>query len=466
MSQSFSRREFLQLSASAAAMLGLVGCESVKITPNAWRSPRKPRPIAQGAKIRVAQIGMNGKGQSDLLACADEDIVALCDVDWSLPNVKKLFDRFPNAKKYKDFRKMLLEMDDQIDAVVISTPDHMHFLPAYMAISMGKHVCVQKPLTQTVWEADQLLKLARRHGVCTQMGNQGHAGEGIRLVKEWVQADVLGPVREVHIWTNRPIWPQGMKEWPAAEPVPADLDWDLYLGRAQEHTFSKAIHPFKWRGYREFGAGALGDMGCHIMDASFWSLDLHTVDPISIEAETGGLTEVGFPEWSIVTYKFPARGSMPPVTIKWYDGGKMPPRPKDLEETRQLAKGGQLLIGDKATVYDGNDYCNSPRIIPETKFKAMKEQLPPKTIRRPDPLGEPQKEWLQAIRKGDPAWAGSNFEYSVPLTKMVVLGNLAVLTGQKIEWDGKALKCTNVAEANKYVRPNFRKGWKPGDMLA
>ena len=198
-----TRRDFITFSAMAAAALGISGCVSLA------KNPRRPRPIAAGAKVRVAQIGCGGKGYSDIMAQRDEEIVAFCDIDWERPNVKKLFEQFPNAKRYKDFRKMLIEMDDQIDAVCVSTPDHMHFLPAYLAIMLGKHVYVQKPLTQTVGEARELLRLARLNGVCTQMGNQGHAGEGIRLVREWFQGGVLGEVREVQIWTNRPVWPQG-----------------------------------------------------------------------------------------------------------------------------------------------------------------------------------------------------------------------------------------------------------------
>ena len=464
---SVSRREFLQLTASAAAMLGLSGCAGIGITPHP--AVRRPRPIAPGAKIRVAQIGFNNKGSSDIINAAEggAEVVALCDVDWGLKPVRRIFEKFPNARRYKDFRLMLLEMDGEIDAVNISTPDFMHFLPAYLAISMGKHVYVQKPLTQTVWEADTLLKLARKHGVCTQMGNQGHAAEGCRLVKEWIDAGLLGPVHEVHVWTDRPInfWPQGIAKRPDPQPVPAELDWDLWLGHGPATPYNHAYHPRNWRGWRDYGAGALGDMGCHNMDAAFYALELDKVSPTSIEAVTSGLTEVAFPDWSIITYQFPARGAMPPLTLRWYDGGKKPERPKELEAGRELGKGGQLIIGEKATIYDGNDSCTSPRFIPEAKMRELYPQLPKKSIRRPDPLGNPHTEWLQAIAKGDPAWAGSNFEYSVPLTKMVVLGNLAVLSGKKIEWDGKKMVCTNVPEANQYIKPTFRAGWTPEDVV-
>jgi predicted dehydrogenase len=481
-----SRRDFIAFSATAAAMLGFAGCTTLS------QNPRKPRPIAAGAKIRVAQIGCGGKGFSDIMAHKDEEVVALCDIDWegkppsqgaiaqakkqgktALSSVKTLMAEFPNAKRYTDFRKMLIEMDDQIDAVGIATPDHMHFLPAYMAIMMGKHVYVQKPLTQTVGEARELLRLARLNGVCTQMGNQGHAGEGIRLVREWFNAGVLGDVREVEIWTNRSaamvngkeevVWPQGMKEWPKPEPTPAHVAWDLFLGRSQERPFSSAIHPFKWRGYQDYGCGALGDMACHLMDAAYWNLNLGA--PTSVELKKiADKSDFAFPKSAVVEYQFPARGNLPPVKLTWYEGGEKPPRPSQLEEGRQLAKGGQLIIGSKGTVYDGNDYCNSPRFIPESLHKELAEggKFPPKTIPRV-PENNPHKEWTAAIRANNPAAAGSNFEYSVPFTEMVCLGTMAILVGKKFTWDPVAMK-TSLPEADKLLYPTYRKGWSPREI--
>ena len=466
-------------------MLGFAGCTTLS------QAPRKPRPIAAGAKIRVAQIGCGGKGFSDIMAHKDEEVVALCDIDWEGPaprpnntkkgkaggekqepqlsNVKKLMQEFPNAKRHTDFRRMLVEMDDQIDAVGIATPDHMHFLPAYMAIMMGKHVYVQKPLTQTVGEARELLRLARMNGVCTQMGNQGHAGEGIRLVREWFQADVLGEVREVQIWTNRAesptgvVWPQGMQDWPAPEPVPAHVKWDLFLGHAPDRPYSSAIHPFKWRGYQDYGCGALGDMACHLMDAAYWNLELGA--PTSVELKKiVQKSNVCFPKAAIVEYQFPARGKLPPVKLTWYEGGEKPERPSQLEPDRQLARGGQLIIGSKGTVYDGNDYCNSPRFLPESYHKELAEggKLPPKTLPRV-PNNNPHKEWTDAIRANKPDAAGSNFEYSVPFTEMVCLGTMAILVGKKFNWDPVAMK-TSLPEADKLLYPNYRNGWAPADI--
>ena len=449
-----SRRDFVTLSTTALALLGLTGCASLV------RSPRKPRPIAPGAKIRIAQIGCGGKGFSDIAVHADEDVVALCDIEWDLPQVQELFKKFPNAKRYRDFRKMLTEMDDQIDAVCISTPDHMHFLPTYMAILLGKHVYVQKPLTQTVGEARELLRLARMNGVVTQMGNQGHAGEGCRLVKEWIDAGILGQVREAHIWTNRPVWPQGMAEWPAEEPVPAGVDWEGFLGRAPQRPFSRAIHPFKWRGFHDYGCGALGDMACHIMDAAFWGLRLGAPERVELTSIEGA-SPVAFPKSAVVTYYFPARGAMAPLKLTWYEGGKRPPALPQMAG-RELAKGGQLLVGDSATVYDGNDYCNSPRIVPETRWQELRPSLPPRTIPRV-PGGDPHKEWTAAIRANNPQGAGSNFEYSVPFTETVCLGTLAILVGKSFTWDAKAMK-TNLPEANELLFPTYRKGWRPQDL--
>jgi predicted dehydrogenase len=455
MSNHLSRRDFIQFSSMAAAMLGFAGCASLA------KSPRKPRPIAPGAKVRVAQIAGGGKGFSDIMAHKDEEVVAICDIDWERPRVKELFTNFPNAKRYKDFRKMLIEMDDQIDAVGIATPDHMHFLPAYMAIMLGKHVYIQKPLTPTVGEARELLRLARLNGVCTQMGNQGHAGDGIRLVKEWINAGVLGDVREVQIWTNRPIWPQGMAEWPKTDPIPEGLDWELFLGRSQQRPFSKEIHPFKWRGYQDYGCGALGDMACHLMDAAFWGLELGAPSSVELK-EINSASKIAFPKSAIVEYQFPARGSMPPVKLTWYEGGLKPARPAGLTEGRELAKGGQLIIGSKATVYDGTDYCTSPRIIPESLHQQLSKSFPPRTIPRV-PEGNPHKEWIAAIRANNPKAAGSNFEYSVPFTEMVSLGTTAILAGGKFTWDGPGLK-TSSAEANKFLYPTYRRGWSPREV--
>ena len=466
MTDSMNRRDFIKFTASAAAMLGLAGMPGVVIAEDA--PIRKPKPIAEGKKIRIAQIGFYGKGSSDLGGVADEDIVALCDVDWGLTGVQSILKKYPNAKHYKDFRKMLIEMDDQIDAVQVSTPDHMHFLPAYMAISMGKHVFVQKPLTQTIWEARELLRMAKLHGVCTQMGNQGHQGEGIRLVKEWIEAGVIGDVTEVQVWTNRPIWPQGMQKRPDPQNPPAGLDWELFLGRAPERPYNEACHPKKWRGWVDYGCGALGDMGCHTLDAAFYALNLGEAKNVTIQAEVSAPLTEAYPAWSIINFEFPARGKMPAVKLTWRDGTKIPPRPSDLEENRKLSGSGQYYVGAKGQIYDGTDYCNSPRVIPETKMQQLDLKAKvPKTIRRPEPIGNPHTGFLQAIRKGDPQWATSNFEYAAALTEFVSLGNVALRApGKKLEWDAEKMAFTNAPELTQYLKPTFRPNWAPEELKA
>jgi predicted dehydrogenase len=474
LSSPLNRRDFIQFSAMAAATLGIAGCGT---NPSA-RMPRKARQIAAGAKIRVAQVGCGGKGFSDIMAHKDEEVVALCDIDITRPNVKNLLKEFPNAKHYTDFRKMLVEMDDKIDAVGVATPDHMHFLPAYKALMMGKHVYVQKPLTQTVGEARELLRIARLSGACTQMGNQGHAGEGIRLVREWFQAGMLGEVREVQIWTNRPaapgpdgrirvVWPQGITEWPKGGTPPEGFSQDLFLGRAPDRPYSPEIHPFKWRGYYDYGCGALGDMACHLMDAAYWNLELGA--PTSVEPKKiVGKNNITFPSSAIVEYQFPARGKLPPVKLTWREGGEKPEKPKQFaanpakgDLARELAHGGQLIIGSNGTVYDGNDYCNSPRFIPESLHKELAEagKFPPKTLPRV-PQNNPHKEWTAAIRAYNPSAAGSNFEYSAPFTEMVCLGSMAIAVGGKFTWDPVAMTTGNAA-ADKLLYPTYRKGWEP-----
>ncbi len=439
------RRQFLKLAGATAAALSLPGIRSLSANQTEPVIPPK-KFCPPDRKLRIACVGCGGKGASDIDGVASEEIVALCDVDRQ--RALASFRKHPQAKLYKDYRQMLLEMNDKIDAVVVSTPDHMHFPIAYMAIQMGKHVYVQKPLSHTVWEARVLTEAARKYGVVTQMGNQGHANEGTRLLKEWVQAGVIGPVREIHFWTNRPIWPQGLTRPTETMTPPPTLDWNRWLGVAPERPYNKCYLPFNWRGWWDFGCGALGDMGCHIMDAGFWAVDLKY--PISVEAESEGGTEESPPKWSIITYQFPARGNLPPVTVKWYDGGKLPERPKDLEPDRKLSKGGQMLIGDNGVIMDTSDYCESPRLIPESRMKEFKR--PEKTI--PRVHGGPYKEWIAGC-KGGPL-PGSNFDHSGPLTEMVLLGNLAIRLGKKILWDGPNMKPLNAPEAEKLIRKQYR----------
>ena len=404
-------------------------------------------------KLNVACIGVGGRGHQAVLSMKDENLVGLCDVDDA--RAAKTFEEFPGVPRFRDYRVMLDKLGDRIDAVTVSTPDHMHFPIAMAAIALGKHVFVEKPLTHTVDEARRLAQAARDKRVATQMGNQGHAGEGARLLKEWVNAGVLGEVREVHSWTDRPIWPQGAKapDHTKLMPVaPSTLDWDVWLGVAPAREYDPAYLPFIWRGFWDFGSGALGDMACHVMDGAYWALDL-TI-PTSVEPMCANQTDVSFPTASVLRYQFPARGHLPAVQWTWYDGGLMPALPTELEEPRQLADNGTLLIGSKATVVADALY-QSVRIIPEAKMKEQAASLPPRTI--PRVPGGHFAEWIRACKGGAPA--GSNFEYSSRLTESVIIGNIAIRANRRIEWDSAAMKVTNLASANEFVTKHYRPGF-------
>jgi predicted dehydrogenase len=435
------RRDFLKTGAVAAATLGLP-------VANVFGAPNREGRIVKGRKLNVACIGCGGRGSSDIAGIAGENLVAFCDVDFA--SAAGTFKKWSEVPRYKDYRQMLLELDDKIDAVTISTPDHMHFPIAMMAITMGKHVFVQKPLTHTIAEARAITLAAREHNVVTQMGIQGHAGRGIRYLQEWLAADAIGPVHEVHYWTNRPIWPQGMDRPDKAQTPPPTIDWNLWLGVAPERPYNSRYAPFTWRGWWDFGCGALGDIGCHAMDAAFYNLKLGS--PTSVEAVTSDHHPETAPKWSKVTYHFAERDGMPPVKVVWHDGDQPPARPKELEEGRKLPGGigGQLFYGEKGTILGYDSYCNSIRIIPETKMKAF--ERPEHTV--PMSPGH-MVEWVRACKGEGPA-PGANFDYSGPLTEMVLLGNLAVRSGKKIEWDGEKMLCTNVPEANQYVAKAYR----------
>ena len=442
-----NRREFIRI-----AGLGAVAYATLPNIGLAWEAiPSRTGSIIKGRKLNVAGIGVGGKGGSDIGALASENVVALCDVDWK--RGMGSFTRFPQAKRYKDFRRMLMEMDDEIDAVTISTPDHMHFPAAMMAIKMGKHVFVQKPLAHTVEEARALTLAARKHRVMTQMGIQGHAMEGIRRMREWQAVRAIGEIKELHVWTNRPIWPQGNRPLPPAQALPEDFDFNLWQGVAPERNFNREMHHFNWRGWWDYGCGALGDIGCHALDCSFDVLQLGS--PTSVEAECGPKSEWSAPEWSIVTYQFPAIKDRGPVKLVWYDGGKLPERPKDLEPERKPPSGigGQYWYGTEGTIMISDTYARSVRIIPQARWEDFaKNRMPPKT--EASSPGHVQ-EWVAAC-KGGPA-AGANFDYSGPLTEMVLLGNLAVRTGKRIEWDARRMRCTNLPEANALLRKQYRK---------
>lgn len=441
MKSTMTRRRFIGATAATAAAFTIV-----------------PRHVLGGPgytpasdKLNIAGVGFGGMGKNNLRQCArTENIYALCDVDHSLKGVLQTFEQYPQAKRYQDFRVML-DKEPEIDGVVVATPDHTHAVIAMEAMQRGKHVYIQKPLTNTIYEARALKEAARKYKVVTQMGNQGHAGEGNRLIVEWVQAGLIGQIREVYCWTNRPVWPQGIDRPIETPKVPKKLDWDLWLGPAANRPYHPAYHPFAWRGFWDFGTGVMGDMGCHIADTPVWVLNLG--HPTAVEAVSTPVNEETAPLRSLVTYEFPARGDMPPLTMKWYDGGLMPPRPAELEAGRRMGDndGGVLLVGDKGTILCGC-YGNNPRLIPEARMEAAK--LPGKSLKRVEGI---EADWIQACKGGQPAC--SNFDVSGPLTEIVLLANLAIRSQKRLEWDGENMKVTNIPEANRYVHREYREGW-------
>ncbi len=416
---------------------------------------------APSDKLNIAGIGVGGMGASNIDRCRGENIVALCDPDRR--RAAQTFNKFPDAKRYRDFRKML-EAEKGIDAVVIATPDHTHAVAAMMAIRLGKHVYVQKPLTRAVGEARKLTEAARQYKVATQMGNQGHSGEGVRLVCEWIWDGAIGPVSEVHCFTNRPVWRQPVQRPTEQVEVPEGLDWDLWLGPAPLRPYHPAYLPQVWRGWWDFGCGSLGDMACHIMDAAFTALKLGY--PTSVEACASTYPgekmftwveyKESFPGSSIIHYSFPARGDMPPVKLHWYDGGMLPERSEGLEPGRKLEfrdNGGTIFVGEKGKIACGT-YSDDPIIFPDSRNQAYTKPAP----HLPRVQGTHEQNWIDACKGGPPAT--SNFDYAGPFTEAVVMGNLAVrYPGQKLEWDGPNMRVTNLEEANQYIMPVYREGW-------
>lgn len=451
-----SRRTFVMGAAAAAAALTVVPRHVLS----------KSRVLAPSEKVIIAAIGVGDQGKRDLrsfLNRSDTRIVAVCDVDTNNRNAardvvnQKYNDR--ECAAYNDFRKLLAAEKD-LDAVLAVVPDHSHAVVSMAAIKACKHVYCQKPFTHTVYEAHKLAEAARKAKVATQIGTVNQAGEGRRLLQEWIEDGAIGDVREVHIWSNRPFWPQGIGRPKDTPTVPSTLDWELWLGSAPYRPYHPAYLPLVFRGWWDFGAGALGDMGCYALDTVFRVLKLR--HPASVEASCScfarnmwdrlEMNRETFPRASLIRWEFPAREEAPPVTIVWYDGGLRPPRPKDLEEDKPLGDEGMYFVGDKGTVMTGFS-GNNPRLIPDAKMKAYKK--PPKTI--PRSIGH-HNEWVSACRGGEPA--GANFEFAAVVTKGLLLGNVALRCGnKKLYWDGPNMRVTNVPEANQYLRREYRKGW-------
>jgi len=416
-------------------------------------------------RINLAWVGIGNMGWGDLRSCANgNNVIAVADVH------QKYLDRgtkqYKQAKPYKDFRKMLAEMGDKIDAVGIGTPDHTHFAVAYMALSMGKHVFVEKPLAHSLWEIRTLQKLAASKGLITQMGNQGHAFEGARLVKEWYQAGLIGQVKEVITWTDRPkggwgFTGQVLTRFPKPEPIPAGMDWNLWLGPvAKKVGFSRRFHPTTWRPWWDFGCGGLGDIGCHTIDTPYWAMDLGNPTRVEVDLK-GAVNPIHTPNGSIVTYKFPARGKHPPVSLKWYEGPSQPKAPKGFDGRIQRG-GGMIMVGTDGGICHDGMRPNSPRLYPKAKwdeYKSNTSKRVPKTLPRVRGI---HHDWLNAIRTGKKSC--SDFSYSAPMTEVIVLGTLVIRTGKPLDWDATTQQIKGNPGAQKLIKIPVRKGWRAEDL--
>jgi len=447
----FSRRHFFYgaLLAGAVPAGGFGSVSSLKRL--GYKSPNE--------KLNVAAIGAGGKGRSDIMGCLPENIIAFADPDDK--RAEKTFKEFPNVPKYKDFRRMFDKHEKEIDAVTVSCPDHMHGTASMWAMARGKHVYCQKPLVRTVWEAQELAKAAAKYKVATQMGNQGYSNEGARQCCEMIWDGAIGQVTEVHAWTNRPLvyWPQGPDVVPTEAPIPSTLDWEAWLGGSTPRPFSPAYVPHNWRGFPDFGCGAVGDMACHILGTP--NMALWLADPVSVECVSSeGESKYTFPRKTLIRYDFPARGTMPAVKVFWHDDMKGQPDIQGVPAGELLGdKGdsanGSLFIGDKGMITTGC-YGSDTRLIPVAKMKDYK--MPAQLLTRSP--GH-YRDWIRACKGGEPSC--SNFSVAGPFVEWMLLGVIAmrVAPGKgKLDWDAKKKRFTNNEAANALLKPNFRKGWK------
>lgn len=412
-----------------------------------------PMRTSTGAPLKPEEIAARTKNQQQARPQTDRkpvrlaNIYALCDVDTNFS--AHVIKGYPKAKLYTDWREML-DKEKSIDAVMIGTPDHSHAPIAAAFMRQKKHVYCEKPLCKTIFEARKLAEIAKEYNVVTQMGNQGHASEGARLINEWIQSGAIGLVREVHLSTNRPIWPQGNIPRPAAVAVPKTMNWDVWLGPGPESGYNPETSHFNWRGLRAYGTGALGDMGAHIFDHPFWSLNLGI--PTRIQASSSAYNSDYWPLSEIITYEFPARGYLPPVKITWVDGGLRAPRPAEMDEGTRVSSA--LYYGDKGILMHG-DYGSNPQLIPK---KAMDEFVQPTPwIPRSPGVYE---EWIDAIKNNKKS--GCDFSYASKLVETMMLGNIAVLMANKavtLEYNADKMEFTNLPEANALLHYEYRKGW-------
>jgi len=439
-----SRRQFI---AGSAAL----------VTATAFAQEQAADRIAPRVdKVNIGVVGAGGRGAEDIKGCEGQNFIAMCDVDDE--RAADSFKKYPNAKRYKDWRKML-EAEKNLEAVIVATPDHNHAIVSIHAMKMGKHVYCEKPLTRTIYEARQMAKVAAEMKVQTQMGTQGHAFEGSRQAVEVIRSGAIGDVSAVHVWSDRPgsWWPQGVERPTDEPPVPATLDWDTWLGPAPARPYNKAYVPFTWRGFWDFGTGAIGDMGIHNFDTAFWALELGLPTTVEVKDVSGVNNETG-PKWCIIEINFPRRGTKPPVKLTWYDGLKKPPT--DLFQGEKRPTNGSLIIGTKGTLFtrtwhgggeaDDDFYV----LLPRREFLGYH---PPQPILPRVRGSSHHGEWLAAIRgMGTPL---SNFGYASVLTESLLLGNVALRVGKKINWDATEMQAVNTPRADQYIRPQFRAGW-------
>ena len=460
---SFTRRQFLCRTALAA---GVVTCSF----------PYVGRVLGANDRINVACIGVGGKGDSDSsdAASCGGNIVAICDVDSGRleGKAKQFAEKFPQLKKYRDYRKMLDEMGKDIDAVTVSTPDHHHGVASLRAMKMGKHCFTQKPLVQTVYEARQMREVAKQKKLATQMGNQGSAEKGLRHAVEVVQAGVIGNPLEVHVWTNRPIWPQGINRPEGSDPVPPTLDWDCWLGAAPERPYKEGVyHDFKWRGWYDFGTGALGDMACHTVNMPFRACKMGYPNVVECEAASQMYPET-FPKTSRIRYEFPAREGLPPLKFWWYDGNPDDPlkpfRPtgdtvREIIATYDKLPGsGALIVGEKGKLFSPDDYGAQffVALNGKNEFIVGDQDEACKAVPQTIPLSPGHmQEWFRMMKEGVPAY--SNFDIAAYLTEIILLGCVALRVGvaKRMEWDGPKMRSPNIREAARFVRRNNRRGW-------
>jgi hypothetical protein len=450
MATRITRRTFLRGVGAGAAAVHVVGAH---VLGGQGRTP-------PSETMTLAGIGCGGQGGQDIhkLASLGQKFVALCDVDDK--RAGNTYKKFPEAKTYRDFRKMLDAVEGRIDGVVVGTPDHTHTVAAMDAIKRGKHVYCEKPLAHYVWEVRQLMKAARQYKVVTQLGNQGHSSEHIRLFVEWVRDGAIGQVHTVHAgcgaFKNVYCQIDKLPELEKRPEVPGHLDWDLWLGPAQHRPYSPVFVPWNWRGWTPFGTGCIGDWVCHVVDPSYWALGLGA--PTSVRAEVEGYDpkkhHLCYPPATKITYEFPARGRRGPVTLIWYDGNNKIPRPEELEKGRRVPATGAVVVGSKGKIMHGSHGAGGCRLIPEDAMKAYERPEP--TIPRTKGHHE---DWVQAVREGRKA--GSDFaEYGGPLTEVALLGMIAVwYPTQTLRWDAGKMQFTNFPEANKHITPRYREGW-------